>query len=115
MSTEQTFEDKLQNVKSERDKTKNDDRLNELTDQNAYLTRKIEFLQTHRTRNEDEVIRLNQRSIELQHIRDNMKLQLGNMIRSAKDWSEFRSDLMEQQNVWGGRADGFEPPGDIKI
>ena len=85
---------------TDRSNTKEDYILNELQDQNNYLLERLQLLKVQKTRNENEIKKLTKKNVELQKLRDDMRRQIFTMMKAAKDWDNFRTELTYERYAW---------------
>ena len=96
----QSFEERLEDAKAARSKSKENERLSELQDQNSYLQEKIKCVKLHTTRNEAEIKRLTKTNNELCSLRDVMQRQIYAMVGVVKKWYHFREEIIHEQHLW---------------
>jgi|EP00979_Chaetoceros_neogracilis_P004580 hypothetical protein len=99
-NVESSFEERLENAKAARSKSKEVARLSELQDQNNYLQEKIKCVKLHTTRNEAEIKRLAKTNTELCSLRDGMQHQISAMVGVVKSWCHFREEIIHEQRLW---------------
>ena len=96
----QNISKRVQNAQEIRSQKKEEYLTKELEDQNTYLLEKLQYLQAHKDRNENEINRLSKKNLEMQKLREDLRKQIIPLMKVLRDWDGHRKEIELQREAW---------------